>query len=94
MSPKRANTFSADLPKPDLLLIDGGKGQLGAALAGLEERGAHIPAVGLAKRLEEITCSCYQHFTKMRAGTACSTSSPVLRAGLLAYKVLLPSDMP
>lgn len=43
-----------DWPKPDLLLIDGGKGQLGAALAGLEERGAHIPAVGLAKRLEEI----------------------------------------
>jgi excinuclease ABC subunit C len=43
-----------DWPKPDLLLIDGGKGQLGAALAGLEERGVHIPAIGLAKRLEEI----------------------------------------
>ena len=43
-----------DWPKPDLLLIDGGKGQLGAALDGLEERGAHIPAIGLAKRLEEI----------------------------------------
>jgi excinuclease ABC subunit C len=41
-------------PKPDLLLIDGGKGQLGAALDGLEERGVHIPAIGLAKRLEEI----------------------------------------
>jgi excinuclease ABC subunit C len=43
-----------DWPKPDLLLIDGGKGQLGAALKGLGERGAHIPAIGLAKRLEEI----------------------------------------
>ncbi len=43
-----------DWQKPDLLLIDGGKGQLGAALAGLEERGIYIPAVGLAKRLEEI----------------------------------------
>ena len=43
-----------DWPKPDLLLIDGGKGQLGAALSGLEERGVHIPAIGLAKRLEEI----------------------------------------
>lgn len=43
-----------DWPKPDLLLIDGGKGQLGAALEGLRERGAHIPAIGLAKRLEEI----------------------------------------
>jgi excinuclease ABC subunit C len=43
-----------DWLKPDLLLIDGGKGQLGAALDALEEKGAHIPAVGLAKRLEEI----------------------------------------
>lgn len=43
-----------DWPKPDLLLIDGGKGQLGAALDALDERGIDIPAVGLAKRLEEI----------------------------------------
>ncbi len=43
-----------DWPKPDLLLIDGGKGQLGAALDALGEKGVHIPAVGLAKRLEEI----------------------------------------
>jgi excinuclease ABC subunit C len=43
-----------DWQKPDLLLIDGGKGQLGAALDALEEKGVKIPAVGLAKRLEEI----------------------------------------
>ncbi len=43
-----------DWPKPDLLLIDGGKGQLGAALDALGERGVQIPAIGLAKRLEEI----------------------------------------
>lgn len=43
-----------DWPKPDLLLIDGGKGQLTAALQALKERGVQIPAVGLAKRLEEI----------------------------------------
>ncbi|EDK72555.1 excinuclease ABC, C subunit domain protein [candidate division TM7 genomosp. GTL1] len=41
-------------PTPDLLLIDGGKGQLQAALKALEEKGVSIPAVGLAKRLEEI----------------------------------------
>lgn len=41
-------------PKPDLLLIDGGKGQLGAALAVLEEKGIDIPAIGLAKRYETI----------------------------------------
>lgn len=43
-----------DWPMPDLLLIDGGKGQLDAALKGLEERGMHIPTIGLAKREEEI----------------------------------------
>jgi excinuclease ABC subunit C len=43
-----------DWPKPDLLLIDGGKGQLQSALKALQEKGVSIPAVGLAKRLEEI----------------------------------------
>jgi excinuclease ABC subunit C len=40
---------------PDLILIDGGKGQLGAACAELEKLGlSHIPAIGLAKEFEEI----------------------------------------
>jgi len=40
---------------PDLILIDGGKGQLGAARAELEKLGlGHIPAIGLAKEFEEI----------------------------------------
>jgi excinuclease ABC subunit C len=41
-------------PKPDLLVIDGGKGQLGAALSVLERLGITVPAIGLAKREEEI----------------------------------------
>lgn len=43
-------------PLPQLVIIDGGKGQLSAAVAALDElklRGA-IPIVGIAKRLEEI----------------------------------------
>ena len=41
---------------PDLLLIDGGKGQLGAALGALEESGLAgvVTAVSLAKREEEV----------------------------------------
>ena len=39
---------------PDLLLIDGGKGQLSAALAALDRIGVEMPAAGLAKREEEI----------------------------------------
>jgi len=41
-------------PKPDLLIIDGGKGQLSAATGVLDELGLAIPAIGLAKREEEI----------------------------------------
>ncbi|MGA8663667.1 MAG: excinuclease ABC subunit UvrC [Thermoplasmata archaeon] len=41
---------------PDLLLIDGGAGQVGAAVAALDELGAkdRIPVIGLAKREEEL----------------------------------------
>jgi excinuclease ABC subunit C len=41
--------------KPDLVLIDGGKGQLNAAVAAMKETGAgDIPAAGLAKENEEL----------------------------------------
>lgn len=43
-----------DWPNPNLLLIDGGKGQLSSALDALEELGISIPVMGLAKREEEI----------------------------------------
>lgn len=43
-----------DWPKPDLILIDGGKGQLGSAIDALEEIGIDIPIIGLAKRDEQI----------------------------------------
>ncbi|MGC4190866.1 MAG: excinuclease ABC subunit UvrC [Thermomicrobiales bacterium] len=39
---------------PDLVIIDGGKGQLGAALEALEETGMSVPICGLAKENEEI----------------------------------------
>ncbi|MBS1716678.1 MAG: excinuclease ABC subunit UvrC [Armatimonadetes bacterium] len=38
--------------QPDLIMIDGGKGQLGAALKARDELGLDIPMVGLAKRME------------------------------------------
>ena len=43
-------------PLPQLIIIDGGKGQLGAALSSLEKLGLRgkIAIVGIAKRLEEI----------------------------------------
>jgi excinuclease ABC subunit C len=39
---------------PDLVIVDGGKGQLNAALAVFYELGVSVPVVGLAKENEEI----------------------------------------
>lgn len=51
--------------RPDLILIDGGKGQLDAALKALEERGETIPTISIAKREEEIIV----HITRSNVGT-------------------------
>lgn len=39
---------------PDLLLIDGGKGQVSAAANALKEKGVDIPLLGLAKKSEQV----------------------------------------
>jgi excinuclease ABC subunit C len=41
-------------PLPDLILIDGGIGQLNSALKALKELGLEIPIIALAKRFETI----------------------------------------
>jgi len=43
-----------NLELPDLILVDGGKGQLNAANKVLDKLGLNIPAIGLAKKYEEI----------------------------------------
>lgn len=39
---------------PDFVIIDGGKGQLNAALAAMEDTGLNVPMAGLAKENEEL----------------------------------------
>ena len=39
---------------PSLIVVDGGRGQLSAATKALADADVHIPAIGLAKRLEEV----------------------------------------
>ena len=46
--------FQHDWAIPDLIIIDGGKGQLSAAMEVLQELHIDIPTVGLAKENEEI----------------------------------------
>ncbi len=56
---------------PDLIVIDGGKGQLDAALQVLEEKGLQIPTIGLAKREEEIVMH------KMRSHVRITHGAPI-----------------
>ena len=49
---KRMLEEKAELPQ--LIIIDGGKGQLGAAVESLKQLNLNIPIIGIAKRLEEI----------------------------------------
>lgn len=55
---RRLKAYADGDPKfaklPDLIMVDGGKGQLGAALAARDSLGLTVPMVGLAKRLELI----------------------------------------
>ena len=43
-----------DWPEPDLIVLDGGLGQMHAAIPVIREAGCHAPVIGLAKRIEEI----------------------------------------
>ncbi len=43
-----------NLELPDLILVDGGKGQLNAGVSILKELSLDIPIIGLAKKYEEI----------------------------------------
>jgi excinuclease ABC subunit C len=43
-----------DWTYPDLLIVDGGKGQVGSALKAFQESGINLPLIGLAKREETI----------------------------------------
>lgn len=49
-----ARRFKNDWPHPDLIIIDGGRGQLNAALSILSKYKLNMPIASLAKRLEEI----------------------------------------
>lgn len=51
---RRVLSESACPALPDLILIDGGAGQLSAARRALEQLNLELPVLGLAKRLEEI----------------------------------------
>ena len=55
LSRRYARALESDGPIPDLVLLDGGRGQLSAGLKALEELGLdYLPIASLAKRAEEV----------------------------------------
>ncbi|MGQ9610884.1 MAG: excinuclease ABC subunit UvrC [bacterium] len=51
------SAVNGETPLPDLMLIDGGKGQLNAALEAIKESGLKQPVISLAKKFEHIFVS-------------------------------------
>jgi excinuclease ABC subunit C len=59
LQPQQAKTSQKDKKDkfgklPDLIVVDGGRGQLNAALKAMEEVRIHVPVIGLAKKQELI----------------------------------------
>jgi excinuclease ABC subunit C len=46
---------------PDLIVVDGGKGQLNAGISVLQELSLNIPIIGLAKKYEELYVPNQKH---------------------------------
>lgn len=50
----RKTFIDKEWPKPDLIVIDGGKGQLSSAREAMQEVGIRVPLISLAKKEEEV----------------------------------------
>lgn len=55
---------------PDLILIDGGKGQVSSSMKVLEEKGLTIPLIGLAKKEETIITSDFKEISLPKESNA------------------------
>lgn len=51
---------------PDLIVVDGGKGQLSGALEVIAESGLAIPAIGIAKKMEELVIKTETGFQSLQ----------------------------
>lgn len=69
--------------KPDLLLIDGGKGQLGAAIKARDDRGLDVPIISIAKREEELLISLNGSKLSAQATSNLITQPPI---GVITYQ--------
>lgn len=75
----------ASEPLPDLWLIDGGKGQLGVALAVLRDARIELNAIGLAKERDEEVVGARETFSKAKRPARVKRSG-----GLKAERIFIP----
>lgn len=60
----------AEWPYPDLIIVDGGKGQVSSAMNALKEQKVKIPVIGLAKKQEIIITPDFTEITLPRDSEA------------------------
>lgn len=60
----------SEWPYPDLIIVDGGKGQITAAKSILKEKNFDIPIIGLAKRNETIISSDFKEINLSKESVA------------------------
>jgi excinuclease ABC subunit C len=71
---------------PDLIIVDGGRGQISSALKVLQENSLNIPLIGLAKREETI-------IMPLKQNNKSSTETAIV--GELSFReILLPKSSP
>ena len=58
-----------NLPVPDLIVVDGGKGQLNIAKRQLQELGLEVPVISLAKQKEEIFVPGRKESIRLKTGS-------------------------
>jgi excinuclease ABC subunit C len=80
-------------PKPDLILIDGGKGQLSSAIKARNQLGSNIPMIGLAKREEEIIVDNVNSNLKLNRQLLNTKRAIINDTGNFSA-ILLPPDSP
>lgn len=76
---------------PQLFLIDGGKGQLGAAIKARDQAGLDVPMIGLAKREEEIVIE-RDHSNIAVSESALIASNALLTQNDQFIRILLPKN--
>ena len=80
----------AEWEKPQLIVVDGGKGQLSTAVKVLQSLGESIPVVGLAKARTESNFSSTQVEASEERFFLPGRSNPVVfRSGSLAFQILV-----